>query len=218
MPSQMRSSAACRAAADAVTSSRTRRPLVDRLEAGEDGRIVGLRSQEGAEPFDPVLCGAIREVHPEDVVEDRVVRRPDRVHVGGQQPSATKAVRDVHVARAIGVQPQREQRKPDMVRRESGHRGPLEPCGLQVVQPGILGRDLHVAVERAAHVRQHVLGQGLPAGDRVRRLVPGDDLAAGLVGRHQTTFSLPVHRVHGPGLLGCAPVSSSWDAGLTSLL
>jgi hypothetical protein len=33
-------------------------PRVDRLEPGEDGGVVGLRSQEGAEPGDRVLGGA----------------------------------------------------------------------------------------------------------------------------------------------------------------
>ena len=98
------------------SSLRGRRPvlqdtasLVDRLEAGEDGRVVALRSQESAETFDPVLGGDVREVHPEDVVEDGVVRLADRVHVRHQQHfPATEAVRDVHVAGAIGVQPERK--------------------------------------------------------------------------------------------------------------
>jgi hypothetical protein len=51
--------------------------LVDRLEAGEDRCIVGLRLQESAQTFDPVFGSDVREVNPEDVVEDGVVRRPD---------------------------------------------------------------------------------------------------------------------------------------------
>ena len=47
-------------------------------------------------------------MNPEDVVEDGVVRLPDGVHVlGQQQPVAAQVVRDVHVAGAVGVQPQR---------------------------------------------------------------------------------------------------------------
>ena len=54
---------------------------VDRLEAGEDGGVVVVRSQEAAEALDPVVGGGVGEVHPEDVVEDGVVRLADRVHV-----------------------------------------------------------------------------------------------------------------------------------------
>jgi hypothetical protein len=46
---------------------------VDRLEAAEDGRIVALGSQQSPQTFDPVVGGGVREVHPEDVVEDGVV-------------------------------------------------------------------------------------------------------------------------------------------------
>src|SRR4029077_10166919 len=78
--------------------------LVDRLEAGEDRCVVALRLQESAQAFDPVFGGDVREVNPEEVVEDGVVRRPDRVDILRQQQSrATQAVRDVYVARAIGV-------------------------------------------------------------------------------------------------------------------
>ena len=49
----------------------------------------------------------------------------------------THAVRDVHVARAIGIQPDREEGEPDMVRCDCGHRGPLEASGLELVHPGI---------------------------------------------------------------------------------
>jgi hypothetical protein len=112
-----------------------------------------LRLQEGAQASDPVVGGDVREVNPEDVVEDGVVRRPDRVHVLRQQQSpASQAVRDVHEPRAIGVQPEREQDEPDVVRRDRGHRGPLEAGGLVPVDPGVAGRDLHVAVEGAARV------------------------------------------------------------------
>jgi hypothetical protein len=53
---------------------------------------------------------------PEDVVEDGVVRRPDRVHVLGQQhPPTTQALRDVYVASAVGVQPERVEGEPDVV-------------------------------------------------------------------------------------------------------
>ena len=72
--------------------------------------------QESTQPSDPVIGREVREVNPEDVVEDGVVRRPDRVHVLSQQQfPATQAVRDVHEARAIGVQPEREQDEPDVV-------------------------------------------------------------------------------------------------------
>src|SRR3954447_13791536 len=52
------------------------------------------------------------------------------VRVGQQQDlPAAQAVRDVHVAGAIGVQPEREQGVPAVVRRERGHAGPLEVVG-----------------------------------------------------------------------------------------
>src|SRR5690348_17144926 len=111
--------------------------LVDRLEAGEDRCIVALRLQESAQTSDPVVGSDVREVNPEEVVEDGVVRRPDRVHILRQQQSpTTQAVRDVDVASAIGVQPEREEGEPDMVRRDRGHRGPLEASGLKLVHPG----------------------------------------------------------------------------------
>jgi hypothetical protein len=112
--------------------------LVDRLEAGHDRCIVAVRPQESAEASDPVVGSDVREVNPVDVVEDGVVRRPDRVHILRQQQfPATQAVRDVHVASAIGVQPEREQGEPDVVRRDCGHRGPLEASGLELVHPAI---------------------------------------------------------------------------------
>jgi hypothetical protein len=112
--------------------------LVDRLEAGQDGCIVALGVQESAQAFDPVVGADVREVNPEQVVEDGVVRRPDRVHILGQQQfRSTQAVRDVDVASAIGVQPEREEGEPDVVRRDGGHRGPLEARGLERVHPGI---------------------------------------------------------------------------------
>jgi hypothetical protein len=46
--------------------------LVDRLEAGQDRRVMPLRLQEGAQALDPVVGGDVREVNPEDVVEDGV--------------------------------------------------------------------------------------------------------------------------------------------------
>jgi hypothetical protein len=77
---------------------------------------VGLGSQEGTEAFDPVVGCGVCQVHPEDVVEDGVVRRADRVHVRRQQQlPATQAAWDVHVAGGIGVQPQREEGQPDVV-------------------------------------------------------------------------------------------------------
>ena len=143
--------------------------LVDRLEAGQDSCVVPFRLQQGAQASDPVAGGDVREVNPEDVVEDGVVRRPDRVHVPRQQQfPATQAVRDVHEAAAVGVQPEGEQDEPDVVRRDRGHRGPLEAGRLALVEPGIAGRDLHVAVEGAAWVAQETVGQGPPARDRVR--------------------------------------------------
>src|SRR5690348_5046673 len=73
--------------------------LVDRLEAGEDRCIVALGLQESAQTSDPVVGSDVREVNPEEVVEDGVVRRPDRVHILRQQQSpTTQAVRDVDVA------------------------------------------------------------------------------------------------------------------------
>ena len=66
-------------------------------------------------------------MNPEDVVEDGIVRRPDRVHVlNQQQPVANQAVRDIHVASGIGVQPERKQGEPDVVGRDCRHPGPLE--------------------------------------------------------------------------------------------
>ena len=112
--------------------------LVDRLEAGQDRCIVAFCLQESAQTFDPVFGADVGEVHPEEVGEDGVVRRPDRVHILGQQQFRTAlAVRDVDVARAIGVQPEREEGEPDVVRRDCRHRGPLEANGLERVQPGI---------------------------------------------------------------------------------
>jgi hypothetical protein len=88
--------------------------------------------------FDPVFGTDVGEVNPEQVVEDGVVRRPDRVHILGQQQfRATQAVRDVDVAGAVGVQSEREQGEPDVVRRDRGHRGPLEASGPELVHPGI---------------------------------------------------------------------------------
>ena len=147
-------------------------PAVDRLEAGEDGGVVVLRAQERAKTFDPVVGGGVREVHPEDVVEDRVVRLADRVDVREQQHSpATEAVRDVHVASAISVQPERKEGEPDVVRREGGHPGPLEVGREELVDPGVARRDLQVAVEDAGLVGQETVGQRLPLSDRVRRAV-----------------------------------------------
>ena len=112
--------------------------MVDRLEAGEDRCVVALGLQESAQTFDPVVGGDVCEVDPEEVVEDGVVRRPDRVDILRQQQSrANQAVRDVYVARAISVQPEREEGEPDVVRRDRGHRGPLEAGGLERVDPGI---------------------------------------------------------------------------------
>jgi len=112
--------------------------LVDRLEAGEDRCIVALCLQESAQTFDPVFGSGVREVNPEDVVEDGVVRRPDCIDIlREQQFLANQAVRDVHVAGAIGVQPEREEGEPDVVRRDRGHPGPLEASGLELVDPGI---------------------------------------------------------------------------------
>jgi hypothetical protein len=112
--------------------------LADRLKAGEHGRVVGVRPQERAEALDPVLGGAVGEMCPEDVVEDRVVRLADRVDVPQQQRFlATQAVRDVDVAGAIGVQPEREEGEPDVVRCERGHARPLEVRRQERVQPGV---------------------------------------------------------------------------------
>ena len=138
MPFQTSSSAARRASARRGRVLQDAAALVDRLEAGEDGRVVGLRSQEAAEAFDPVVGGGVREVHPEDVVEDRVVRLADPVHVCDQEHlPAAEAVRDVDVAGAVPVQPEREERQPDVVRRERGHPGPLEVRGQVLVDPAV---------------------------------------------------------------------------------
>ena len=124
---------------------------VERLEAGEDGRIVRLVSQERAETFDPVVGRAVGQVHPEDVVEDGVVRCADRVHVIEQQHlGTTAAVPDVDVAGAVSVQPERQEGEPDVVRGECGHPGPLEARGQEPVDPRVARRDLEVAVEDAA--------------------------------------------------------------------
>ena len=151
--------------------------LIDRLEAGEDGSVVAVRSQESAETFDPVFGAGVRDVHPEDVVENGVVRLADRVHVRDQQHfPATQAVRDVHVAGAISVQPERKECEPHVVRRERGHPGPLEVGGQELVDPGVARRDLQVAVEDAGLVGQETVGERLPARDRVRRPVLADEL------------------------------------------
>src|SRR5258707_13031440 len=44
--------------------------LVDRLEAGEDRCIAAFGLQESAQTFDPVFGSDVREVNPEQVVED----------------------------------------------------------------------------------------------------------------------------------------------------
>jgi len=132
--------------------------LIDRLEAGPGGGVMGVWPEEAAQTSDPVLGGGVREVRPEDVVEDRVIGLADRVHVRHQQrPLATQTARDVHIAGAIPVQPERKERKPRVVRRERGHPGPLEVGGQELVEPGVARRDLQVAMERAA---APLVGQG----------------------------------------------------------
>ena len=97
-----------------------------------------VRLQERAEMLDPVVGSDVREVNPEDVVEDGVVRLSDGVHVLRQQELVAKEdVWDVHVAGAIGVQPEREEGETDVVRRDRGHRRPLEALGLVSVDPGV---------------------------------------------------------------------------------
>ena len=102
---------------------------VDRLEAGEERRASGI-AQECSQPFDPVAGGGVGQVDPEDVVEDGVVRRPDRVHVRQVQTApATEAAREVRATGSVGVQPKRGEREPDVVRSECRHAGPLEARG-----------------------------------------------------------------------------------------
>ena len=99
---------------------------------------MALRSQEAAEALDPVVGRGVGEVHPEDVVEDRVVRLADPVHVRDQEHlPAAEAVRDVHVAAAVPVEPEREEREPDVVRRERGHPRPFEVRGQVLVEPAV---------------------------------------------------------------------------------
>ena len=118
--------------------------------------------------------------------------------VDQQRLLATEAVRDVHVAGAIGVQPERKEGEPDVVRRERGHPGPLEVRGQELVDPGVAGRDLQVAVEHAGLVGQEPVGQRLPPRDRVRRPVPEDEL----VWRRDEL--LGGDQVHGQQVVGCA--------------
>ena len=97
-----------------------------------------LRAQQAAEALDPVVGRGVGEVHPEDVVEDGVVRLADPVHVRDQEHlAAAEAVRDVHVAAAIAVEPEREEGEPHVVRRERRHPGPLEVRGQVLVEPAV---------------------------------------------------------------------------------
>ena len=145
--------------------------LVDRLEAGEDGGVVGLPSGARVDIRSrPRRCrtrGAPRRCRRKWRCSSRgSCSRPRAAAL-----SATEAVRDVHVAGAIGVQPERKEGEPDVVRRERGHPGPLEGRGQELVDPGVARRDHQSRGMRRTVVRS--LGQRLPAGDRVRRPVAG---------------------------------------------
>ena len=63
-----------------------------------------------------------------------------------------KARGDVDEATAIGVDPEGDEREPDMVGRDRCHRRPLEVDRLLLVDPGVMGRDRGIAVEHAALV------------------------------------------------------------------
>ena len=59
---------------------------------------MDLVVQEISQPVEAVIGREVGEMDPEDVVEDGVVRLPDRVHVLDQQRlAATQAPRDVDV-------------------------------------------------------------------------------------------------------------------------
>ena len=125
--------------------------------------------QEISQPVDAVIGREVGEMDPEDVVEDGVVRLPDRVHVLDQQRlTATQTPRDVDVPPAISVEPQREERAADVVRRDGRHPGPLQARRQALVDPGVVGGYLQVAVEGAGHLRQEGAGHRLPPCDRVR--------------------------------------------------
>ena len=128
---------------------------VDRLEGSEDRRVVQVVVQQRTESLDPVVRRRIHEVHPEDVLEDRVVRRADRVHVAEQQDAAmTEAPWDVRVAARVGVEPEWVEHEPGVVRREGSHASPLEAARQGQVEPGVPGGDLEVAVEHACLLSQ----------------------------------------------------------------
>ena len=97
-----------------------------------------LRAQQAAEALDPVVGRGVGEMHPDDVGEDRVVRLADPVHVRDQEHlAAAEAVRDVHVAAAVPVEPEWEEREPDVVRCEGGHPRPFEIRGQVLVEPAV---------------------------------------------------------------------------------
>ena len=99
---------------------------------------------------------------------------PDGVHVPDQQGLVpTKAPRDVDVTRAIAVEPQRKESQPDVVRGDGRHPGPLQAGRQTRVDPGVLGGDLHVAVEGAGLLGEEGLGDSFPARDRLRRPLRG---------------------------------------------
>ena len=178
---------------------------------------MDLVPHEIAQPVEAVIGREVGEMGPEDVVEDGVVRLPDRVHVPYQQRLVTtQAPRDVDVARAIAVQPQREERTADVVRRDGRHPGPLHAGRRSLVDPGVLGGDLQVAVEGAGHFRQEGAGHRLPPWDRVRHpgwgrrrghlrnIVPSDWVAPpveeGRQARHETSRQARLGGLFGPSL------------------
>ena len=168
------------------SSLRGRRPVlqdtassVDRLEAGEDGARSGAPLRRRARRRS-IPSSAVTYARCTQKMSSKMALFVSRIVFTSSISSsslATQAVRDVHVAGAIGVQPERKEGEPDVVRRERGHPGPLEARGQELVDPGVARRDLQVAVERAGLVGQETVGQRLPPRDRVRRPVPEDELA-----------------------------------------
>ena len=152
---------------------------VDRLEAGEDGGVVAAPRPRRARRRS-IPSSAVPYARCTQKMSSKMALFVSRIVLTSANSSAlwrAQAVRDVHVAGAIGVQPERKEREPDVVRRERGHPGPLQARGQELVDPGVARRDLEVAVERAGLVGQETVGQRLPLGDRVRRPVAQDELA-----------------------------------------
>ena len=98
---------------------------VDRLEAGEDGRVVGLRPRRARRRSIP--SSAVPYARCTQKMSSKMALFVARIVFTSsmqQRLLATEAARDVHVAGAVGVQPERKEGEPDVVRRERSHARP----------------------------------------------------------------------------------------------